>query len=415
MIFSSPPRHTVRGIVAIAVLVPVLLGGCSLGTSFASPSRESMPPSAPVDTGLPSATASPTPTPEPIDPVQEYADARLATMTLQQKIASMFMLHVPGTDPAVIRSFVDRYQPGGLILMGDNVPSPPEGLSTLVPLLSSDSGLPLLVGIDQEGGIVRRIPTDTAPSARELRPEVPFATEESFSARADLLARLGVSINFGIVADQTADTSSFIYSRVLGTTPRDAADRVAAAVTGEKGTVLSTLKHFPGHGAAPGDSHSSIPASAISLDEWRATHAVPFAAGITAGAELVMTGHLRFSAVDELPASLSPRWNSILREELGFAGIVITDDMRMLQDSGEPQFADAAANTVAAIAAGNTMVMYVLPADPASIGADPQHLVDAVAAAVADGRVAEATITAAARQLLVERRRLSGQTTPFSG
>jgi beta-N-acetylhexosaminidase len=327
-------------------------------------------------------------------------------MTLDEKIASLLMLHSPGTDTAQLRAFVGAYQPGGLILMGDNIPANAADLATGIPQLDIDPTLPLLIATDQEGGIVRRIPGDVAPAAPQLQQLPVDASSDAFAARSALLESLGININFGIVADQTADRSSFIFTRVLGTTPADAADRVAAAVTGESGHVLSTLKHFPGHGAMPDDSHSSIPTSDLSLDEWRTTHAVPFQRGIDAGAELVMLGHLRYSAVDSAPASLSSAWHRILRDEMGFEGIIVSDDMLMLSDSGEPAYADPVQNAVTALAAGTTMLLYVLPADPSSEGADPIAIVAGVAAAVADGRISEDTIDAAALKLLVARRQL---------
>ena len=197
-------------------------------------------------------------------------------------------------------------------------------------------------------------------------------------------------MNFGIVADVTADADSFIYGRVLGADPQAAAERVAAAVAGERGAVLSTLKHFPGHGAAPGDSHASVPTAPLSLDEWRAGPAIPFAAGIDAGAELVMTGHLAYPSVDAAPASLSPEWHRILREELGFDGVVVTDDMLMLQHNGLPEFADPGENAVRAIAAGGDLLLYVLPADPSEFGISVDGLVASIVAAVDVGRIDEA-------------------------
>ncbi|NKF31944.1 glycoside hydrolase family 3 protein, partial [Pseudomonas sp. BGM005] len=126
---------------------------------------------------------------------------------------------------------------------------------------------------------------------------------------------------FGTVADVTADPSSFIHGRALGTDPRSSADRVAAATDAQEQFLASTLKHFPGHGAAPGDSHHAIPRTTKTLEQWRASDAIPFAAGIDAGASVLMFGHLAYTAVDTAPASLSPRWHEIARDELGFDGV----------------------------------------------------------------------------------------------
>lgn len=339
-----------------------------------------------------------------IDPLERYVDARLAAMTLEQKIASLLMVHVGGVDAAPIRGVIDATGVAGVIFMGDNVASP-EQLAATAAMLSADPGLPVLTAIDQEGGIVRRLP-DGGPGAAVLRTQDPSATREAFRARAALVAAAGVSINFGIVADVTGDRGSFIYSRTLGSDAASAAPRVAAAVQGEHGVVFSTLKHFPGHGSVAGDSHSSVPTTAMGLDEWRATQAGPFEAGIDAGAEFVMLGHLRYSAIDAAPSSLSAVWNAILRDDLGFDGIIVTDDMSMLEHSGEAAYADQAANAVAALGAGTTLLLYVGPVD---VG----RIVTAVATAVREGSLPLAAIDDAARRLLELRRELSGQTGPY--
>lgn len=339
-----------------------------------------------------------------VDPLDAYVDARLAAMTLEQKIASLIMLHVAGVNPAPIRGVIDATGVAGVIYMGDNVASP-EQLAATTAGLSADPGLPVLTAIDQEGGIVARLP-DSAPGAATLRTQDPAATLAAFQARAALVASAGVTINFGIVADVTGDRRSFIYSRTFGPDAASASPRVAAAVEGERGIVFSTLKHFPGHGSVNGDSHTSVPTTGMSVDEWRATQAGPFTAGIDAGAEFVMLGHLRYSAVDSAPASLSTAWNALLRDELGFDGIIVTDDMTMLENSGEAAYRDQASNAVASLAAGTTLLLYVGPVD---VGA----VVSAVAAAVRDGRIPMATIDDATRRLLEFRRELSGQSGPY--
>ncbi len=349
-----------------------------------------------------------TPTPT-VDPLTAFVDARLESMTLRQKVASLLMLHQPGTDGAALRSFVDRYGVGGMILMGDNVPPTPAALAAETAAMVSDPALPPLIAIDEEGGDVTRLPWDDLPGAESLRVQPPEATEQAFSRRAALLAQVGVTVNFGTVADVTADPASFIFDRVLGTDPASASAHVAASVTGERGTVFSTLKHFPGHGETEADSHDSVPTTPVTLDQWRAKDAPSFVSGIKAGAELVMFGHLVYSAVDSAPASLSPAWHRILTEQLGFQGVTITDDMRMLQDTGLAEYQNPAENAVRALAAGNTMLLFVLPADPAAAGMDPDALVDAVVAAVQQGRISPAQIDADARKLLALRHSLAAK------
>lgn len=392
-------RGSPRGVLAAVLLLAVAAaaGGCASAGPAPTPSRTSA-----------SARPTPTPTPTPtVDPVTAYAEARLANMTLRQKVASLFMLHQPGTDAAALRAFEDRYGLGGMILMGDNIPASPQALAAMTAgMRASSPDLPPLIAIDEEGGDVTRLPWDTLPGAPELRAEPPAATQAAFAKRAALLAQVGVTVNFGTVADVTADPDSFIADRVLGGDPASASARVAASVRGERGTVLSTLKHFPGHGETEADSHLTVPATGVTKAQWEQRDAPPFRAGIAAGAELVMFGHLAYTAVDAAPASLSATWHRILTDELGFRGVAITDDMRMLQDTGLPQYQDPAENAVRAIAAGNTMLLYVLPANPAAAGMDPDRMIDAVVAAVGTGRIAEAQIDADALKLLELRRSL---------
>ncbi|MBH0115717.1 glycoside hydrolase family 3 protein [Salinibacterium sp. NG253] len=353
---------------------------------------------------VPAPTFTPRVAPVQVDPVAQYASDRLSTMSLRQKVLSMLMVHIPGVSPAdrISSDFADV---GGFILMGDNIPSTLSQLTADTAALSDESGLPVLVATDQEGGIVRRVPTDDAASALELRDRDPQATFDAFAQRGALLESVGVSVNFGIVADVASDQSSFIYERSFGGTGADAGARVAEAVEGES-PILSTLKHFPGHGAAAGDSHSSIPTTALSFDDWKSSHAVPFEDGIAAGAPLVMFGHLEFTAVDQEPATFSARWHEILRDDLGFDGVSITDDMGMLERSGVAEYSNQVTNAVRAIEAGNTMLLYVGAVDASGI-------VTAVSHAIDEGDLDEAVIDKAALKLLEMRRGLSGETGRF--
>lgn len=375
------------------VVAAVLVAGT--GCASAAPG-EPLPTRAPV---------APTPTAAPADPVAAWVEERMSHLSIEQKAASLLMLHAPGTDPAPLRTYVDAGV-SGLILMGDNVPAGPAELAALTAAVQVDPEAPVLIGIDEEGGEVQRLPWDGAASAEGLRAEPAAASRDAFAQRAATLADAGVSVNFGIVADVTADPGSFISGRVLGTDPGAAAERVGAAVSGEHGEVLSTLKHFPGHGAAPGDSHSSVPSAPLTIDEWRAGPAIPFGAGIDAGAELVMTGHLAYPNVDPAPASLSPEWHRILREELGFDGVVVTDDMLMLQHNELPEYADPGENAVRAVAAGSDLLLYVLPADPSEFGISVEGLVASIVGAVHTGRISAERLDDAVARVLTLRRSL---------
>lgn len=313
----------------------------------------------------------------------------IAGMSLRDKASAMFIFHTPGTDPETLKQYLDTYKLAGIMFSGDNVPPTIQQLRAQTDALRADNPVPPLIAIDQEGDTVKRLSSDTFAGALTLDSLPPNATKTAFSGRSGLLRRAGINLNFGIVADVTADPNSFIFRRVLGTTPTAASLRVAAAVEGSKGKTLTTLKHFPGHGQTTANSHTSIPATAISRAAWQAADAGPFEAGIQAGADLVMTGQLRYSAVDQKPASLSKAWIDILRTQLGFKGTVITDDMIMLLDSGEADYTNAVTNAVAAIAAGNDLVLYVLDHGAANTKIAPNVLIDGVVAAVKDGRLSE--------------------------
>ncbi len=311
----------------------------------------------------------------------DEASALVASMSLRERAAAVVMGHVPTTDRVALADYMARTGIGGFILMGENIPQTEAELRTLTAALTPDAALPPLIAIDQEGGDVSRLPWDGFASAVTLKDQPVDASRDAFAGRAALVLRAGIGVNFGIVADVTGDPSSFIYRRALGTTPESGADRVAAAVGGEHPDALSTLKHFPGHGGASGDSHAGIPTTAMSKDAWTATDAAPFRSGIDAGAPILMFGHLAYTAVDAAPASLSAEWHRIAREELGFDGVTVTDDLGMLQASGIPGYADPVANAVAAIAAGNDMVLAVAfsTADTAP------RMVDGIVAAVESG------------------------------
>jgi beta-N-acetylhexosaminidase len=382
------PFRTAPAVVA-GLLLLGSIGGC------AAPAAPD-----PAPTGTPSATPEPRAFAANDDPERQFVIERLASMSVREEAASVLMLHLGGTDAGALDDFLAGQGLGGVILMGDNVPQPDSALRDLTDALAEDRQLPPLIAIDQEGGIVRRVLSDSGPAASRLRSRPPAETRDAFVDRSALLERLGVNVNFGIIADATGEPGSFIRSRTLGDTPAEAAPRVAAAVEGEQGRVLSTLKHFPGHGVAPGDSHSSIPSTTMKLEDWQHTHALPFQAGIDAGAELVMFGHLQFDAVDPLPASLSARWHDILRDDLGFAGVAVTDDLTMLESSGRPELSDPVENAVSALEAGNDLLLFVGPVDVGNV-------TDAIVAAVESGRIPRARLDEAARRVLELRHSLA--------
>lgn len=373
-----------RPLAALATVCAVLaLAGCTAAGTRPSLSA----------TASETAAVQPTPTPT-TDPV---ADA-VAAMTTAEQAASVVMGHIPTTDTDSLSAYMSAGY-GGFILMGANIGGSPEAVRAVTDALTSDASVPPLIAIDQEGGIVSRLPWDRGASPSQLQTLPVEDTRETFAARAALVAEAGANVNFGIVADVPQNASSFIAGRALGTDPAASAARVAAAVDAERDRVASTIKHFPGHGAAPGDSHRSIPSTDMSMDAWRDADAVPFVAGIDAGAELVMFGHLAYTAVDTAPASLSPRWHEIARQELGFDGVMITDDLGMLTASGVGAYRDPVTNAVSALVAGNDMVLMVAGSTPDTA----RQMADGITQAVSDGVLPAERLREAAERVMALR------------
>lgn len=337
--------------------------------------------------------------------VAARAAAMVQEMSVAERASTVVMGHVAGTDPAALRSYMASGL-GGFILMGANIPGTEAELQSLTSALTVDPELPPLVAVDQEGGLVSRLSDDDHAASTSLKGLPVADTSAAFAARGALVARAGITVNFGTIADVTSDPGTFIYGRALGTDPKSAADRVAAATSAQEQFVASTLKHFPGHGAAPGDSHHAIPTTSMGLAEWRDTEAVPFAAGIDAGASLLMYGHLAYTAVDPLPASLSPKWHEIARDDLGFEGVAVTDDLGMLLSSGDPAYADPVANGVAAVAAGNDLVLMIAGSDAQTAG----KMAAGIAAAVESGSLPAARLDEAATRVVTLRLQLSAAT-----
>lgn len=370
-------------------LLTMLVAAALLGTAACTAAPAQKPESDPTRTAT--ASPKPTPTPSPTDP----AVTAVARMSTAEQAAAVVMGHIPTTDPTALREYMSAGL-GGFILMGANVPATPEQLRDVTAALIVDEQLPPLIAIDQEGGVVSRLPWDDLPAARTLKSQPAEQTRAAFAARASLIADIGANVNFGIVADVPRDPASFIHSRALGADPAASAERVVAAVEAEQPFVASTLKHFPGHGAAPGDSHHGIPSTTETLEQWRATDGVPFLAGIDAGAPLLMFGHLAYTAVDAAPASLSVEWHRIARDELGFEGVVITDDLGMLGSSGVQAYRDPVRNAISALAAGSDMVLMIAGSTPATAS----QMVDGITQAVAAGELPAERLRQAAERIV---------------
>lgn len=272
----------------------------------------------------------------------------LSWLSLEQKVAQLLIVWV---DWRVLDSaedvFLRNRQPGGVILMGRNIS---DDLRALVDSVQqTNTTIPLFVSIDQEWGPVKRI-DEALPWQQEVKAENLCAV---YQERSRLLSSYGINLNFGIVADVASDAESFIASRTFR---GDVAKQVVEAVRCSSG-VLSTIKHFPGHGLVQDDTHQWVARFWWTEKERREKHLVPFLSGVEAWVDLVMMGHLLVPFLDaKHPATLSPILHKTLRD-IGFSGLIITDDMAMIASNYERKEA-----LKQALVAGNDLLLYVDPA-----------------------------------------------------
>lgn len=266
-------------------------------------------------------------------------------MTLREAIGQLFILGFDGQKPSeALASVVREFSPGGLILFGRNLGSPEE-IAALTNALQAASPTPLFVAIDQEGGKVARLrpPFTQWPAASVLG--AVGSTELTYGmarAIARELIAVGINMNMAPVLDVLTNPANPVMAgRSYGSDPHVVAQHGIAFCEGLRSEgVLAVGKHFPGHGDTIVDSHLALPVVPHNLDRLSAVELVPFATAIRAGIPALMTAHLLLPALDsELPATLSrPILTDLLREDLGFGNLVISDDLLMqgIADSTPP-------------------------------------------------------------------------------
>jgi len=300
---------------------------------------------------------------------------------------------VPAEGTVMTPAFAERLaveRPGGVILLGPNVGTAAEVAEFVAAIKATNPVLPPLVAVDQEGGLVARLPGDPAPAAPALGLLGPAEVAAFAAERAAFVGGFGFDVNFAPVADVAFAPDSFMAGRAFGDEPVAVAEAVAAYLVGVAVSgVGHCAKHFPGHGRASVDSHLALPEVDVSVGEWRATDALPFVAAVDAGVPMVMLGHLRYTAWDEAPASISPFVVERLREDLGFEGVVVTDDLGM---DALAEY-DPLAVVDRAIDAGVDLLLYVMPAVP------PADLIAHLAGRIEAGEVGEARIEASLGRL----------------
>lgn len=344
----------------ILFLALAMLTGCSAASQGRfrpyEPSQAALAP-------LPVASKRPPPPvtqPQP-DPRQEAIETLLAAMTVEEKVGQLFFARCPLGDAAALAK---EYHLGGYLLFGrDFKQKTPQQVQETIASYQAAAAIPMLIGVDEEGGTVARVSANPAFRAQRFSsPQELYAQGGLEAIVADtvekdaLLQGLGINVNFAPVADLSTNPEDFIYPRTLGRDARETADYIARVVTQmEADRMGSVLKHFPGYGPNV-DTHTGSALDSRPLEQFWAEDFLPFQAGIQAaqgGSAAVLVSHNIMAAVDEtLPVSLSPAVHRLLREELGFQGVVLTDDLAM--DAAAQYGASAA---VLALQAGNDMLV----------------------------------------------------------
>lgn len=386
------------------VLACGVLAGCAPAASGTAPNPQ------PTASAGAQSTASPSAIPAGL----------LAEMTLREKVGQLFLVRPDALDPALsqqtiddadvsgvtevsetMAAFLEEYPVGGVVLFGKNI-TDEDQLRGLIAGLQQSSPVPLLIGIDEEGGVVARLANSPGFELPQYESAAAVGAQGTDAVRAmsaeigTYLAGYGINLDFAPVADvNTNPDNPVIGTRAFSSDPQEAADCVTAAVEGfSQAGVLCCLKHFPGHGDTAGDSHDGTVYTEKTMEELRACEFLPFEAGIRAGAPLVMVGHIAApNAVEgeerDLPATFSRTLiTDVLRDELGFAGVVVTDSLAMGAITETYTPGEAA---VLALQAGADLLLM-----PAGLA----QAYDGVLAAVEDGRLTEERIDESVARIL---------------
>lgn len=375
----------------------LLLAGCA-STPAPAPAASSPPPPSPPpeDQSVFSPVTLPEPKPEP-DPRQETIDRLLSSMTDEEKAGQLFFARCPVWNGAGLAA---EYHLGGYLLFSrDFKNKTAQQIQEEISAYQDFSSIPLLIGVDEEGGTVVRVSSN--PQLRDKRfasPQQLYRQGGLEAVLADcrekdaLLRSLGINVNFAPVADLSTNPGDFIYDRALGRDAKETSAYISAVVDQmDTDGMGSVLKHFPGYGPNR-DTHTGSALDTRPLDSFQTEDFLPFQAGIDAsgGTTAVLVSHNIVQALDpDRPASLSPAVYKLLREELSFDGPALTDDLVM---DAITQYArtSGASPAVLALSAGSDMVVTT----------DFQTQIPQVLAALKDGTLSRERIEEAVSRVL---------------
>lgn len=338
----------VRKHLALALLLALGLSACA----------SSEPPQAETPPTRQTQPEAPEPTLE--EQQQAAAEGYTEKLTLEQQTAQLFFARCPDTDAAAEAA---EYSPGGYILFGRDFDGRTrEQVQDGIASCQAAAAVPMLIGVDEEGGTVVRVSAN--PDLRSTRfssPQKLYAEGGLDRIRSDteekdaLLLSLGINVNLAPVCDISSDPSSFIYPRTLGQDAETTSDYIRTVVGQMKSDGIGmVLKHFPGYGGSA-DTHTGQALDPRPLSDFEKNDLLPFEAGIDAGAQAVLVSHNIVACLDaDYPASLSPAVHALLRDRLGFDGVIMTDDLAM---QAVTDFTGDENAAVLAVQAGNDLII----------------------------------------------------------
>ena len=365
----------------------LLLCGCA-AQEAAQTSVSTVAPTAAPTTPPTTAPTQPAPT-EPEDPIR----LMLNQMSLEERVGQLFLARC---DANTAVTDLQTYHLGGFVLFAQDFEGQtPDSLREKLTSYQSAAKIPMLIAVDEEGGTVTRVSRYSAFRASPfLSPREYFAqggmelVVQAEEEKSQLLHDLGISVNLGPVCDLADDPQAFMYQRSMGSDIQTVSDFVTSTVQimGEN-SIGSALKHFPGYGNNT-DTHTGMAVDSRTLDELAQRDLLPFAAGIQAGCDAILVSHTIVEAFDpSLPASLSPAVHQYLREDMGFSGVILTDDLVM----------QAITDTYGA---GEAAVMAVLAGNDLLCSTEYATQYQAVLDAVLEGRIDIDVLNQAVRHVL---------------
>ena len=327
------------------------------------------------------------------EPEIEKIDSLIADMSIEEKVGQMFIVRCPKERAKELAS---EYNLGGYILFSrDFEGKMKEDVIENISSYQDSVNIPLFIGVDEEGGDVTRISKykefrdEPFKSPQELYSEGGFSLiREDTLEKAEFLKELGINVNLAPVSDVSTNESDYMFDRTIGLDANHTAEYVSTVVTAmNEANIASVLKHFPGYGSNS-DTHTGIAIDNRDYGVFLESDFLPFIAGIDAGASMVLVSHNIVTSMDpDNPASLSKNVHDILRNDLGFEGVIVTDDLYM--DAISEYYAtDEVAIT--AILAGNDLICTT----------DFEAQIPAAIEAVKDGTISEEQINASVKRIL---------------